>query len=134
MISTTEGEIKGIKPPNYGRRMPAPIALIGLNQLDKIDTYNEVRRKTAKDWDAWTSERGYEVPSVLPGTKPVFLRYPVIVEPEKKKNTRWSYKDPGVQIGVWFISNVHPANRRISGCPNANIAVRQCINFPSILN
>ncbi len=130
--STTRGEEDGIRPENYGSRMPAPIAALGLNQLCKIDDYNIKRRETAKIWDQWCRNNGYNPPLVLTDSTPVYLRYPVLVEPEKKKNTRWSLKNPGEKVGVWFISHIHPAKQEIEGCPNADIAVRQCINFPGV--
>lgn len=133
VISTTKEEENGIRPSYYGRRMPAPIAAVGLNQLKKIDYYNAIRRETAKHWDDWSSERGYKLPFVVPGSIPVYLRYPIIVEPEKKKNTRWSYKDLGLRVGVWFVSHLHPAKRKVYGCKNADVAVRQCINLPGVL-
>ncbi len=58
IISTTEEEEKGIKPSYYGRKMPSPIAAIGLNQLKKVDYYNQKRRETAKIWDNWCDKNG----------------------------------------------------------------------------
>jgi len=133
IISTTEEEEKGIKPSYYGRKMPSPIAAIGLNQLKKVDFYNQKRRETAKIWDNWCDKNGYKMPLITPHSTPVFLRYPVMVEPERKKDTSWAYKDLGISLGVWFVSNIHPAPLPVEGCPNADKAVKQCVNFPGIL-
>ena len=133
IISTTKEEEQGIKPGYYGKKMPAPIAAIGLNQLKKVDRYNKIRRKTAKKWDDWCDNHGYKKPVVASGSVPVYLRYPVMVEPQKKKDTSWAQKELGVSLGVWFVSNIHPADWRVEGCPNADRAVSQCINFPSLM-
>ena len=132
IISTTPEEMSGEKPANYGMKMPAPIAALGINQLGKLDGINELRRQTAKKWDRWCDRKGYRKPMVVPDSVPVFLRYPVMVEPEKKQNTRWAIKDPGVEAGVWFVSHLHPATHPISGCPNADMAVQRCVNFPTV--
>ena len=132
MISTTLEEEKGICPVRYCRKMPAPIAAIGLNQLKKIDDYNQCRRETAKSWDVWCEQNGYKKPVVIDESVPVYLRYPVIVEPEKKQDTSWAFKDLGIRMGVWFVRNIHPS-QSIKGCQNADKAVNQCINFPSLL-
>lgn len=134
MISTTAEEEKGIKPTYYGRKMSAPIAKLGLNQIAKIDQYNQKRRTGAAFWDRWCDQWGYQKPVVAESSLPVFLRYPVLVEPEKKKDTRWALKELGVELGVWFVSNTHPVNQIIDGCQNADTAVRQCINFPCLLD
>ncbi len=134
IISTTKEEEAGIEPIYYGRKMSAPIAAIGLNQLKKIDIYNQKRRETAKKWDKWCNDYGYKKPVIVPNSIPVYLRYPVMVEPKKKRDTFWAKKELGINLGVWFVSNIHPTSWQIDGCPNANSAVKQCVNFPTILH
>ncbi len=104
-----------------------------LNQLKKIDRYNSLRRKNALQWDSWCENNGYGKPLIINGSVPVFLRYPVMVSPEKKKNTSWVTVEVGVQAGVWFRSHIHPVNRSVKGCPNADRAVQQCINLPGLI-
>lgn len=133
LVSTSDEEMKGIRPAHYGRKMPAPIAALGMNQLRKIDRYNDLRRQSAGRWDAWCEKHGYKKPMVIEDSIPVFLRYPVIVEPGKKSDTVWALTEMNIDLGVWFVSNVHPAPISVPDCPNADIAVRQCINFPCLM-
>jgi len=133
IISTTKEEMQGIKPDYYGSKMPAAIAAIGLNQLKKIDSYNQKRRQTANRWDSWCDTHGYKKPVVAPNSTPVYLRYPVLVEPGKKKDTSWAYRELRTSLGVWFVSNIHPASWPVDGCPNADRAVKQCVNFPTLM-
>jgi len=130
-ISTTDEELRGIKPKHYGCKMPPALAYVGLNQLKKIDFYNEERRRIAAKWDMWCEDNGYRKPLVIENSKPIYLRYPVLVEPEKKSDTRWALRELGVEIGRWFLGNYHPINVDIPDCPNADRAVRCCINFPT---
>jgi dTDP-4-amino-4,6-dideoxygalactose transaminase len=132
LISTTREEEKGIRPAHYGRKMPAPIAALGLNQLKKVESYNSRRRLTATKWDAWCEREGYQKPLVVSGSSAVFLRYPVLVEAAKKRDTSWAVKRLGVTPGVWFVSHLHPVPRPLTGFPNADKAVAQCINMPSL--
>lgn len=135
LMGVTREEECSIRPAHYGRKMPAAIAAIGLNQLKKIDHYNELRLQTASHWDRWCEVNGYKKPLVIEGSVPVYLRYPVLVEPEKKQDTTWASIGMGIQLGVWYISNIHPTQRIVEGCTNANIAVQKCVNFPtSIVN
>ena len=133
LISTTREEEVGIKPKYYGRKMPAPIASLGLNQLKKIDKYNEMRRITAKRWDFWCEQNNYRKPVVIENSIPVFLRYPVLVEPQKKQNIRWAQRELHVSPGVWFAGKLHPVNIDNPNCPNADLAVERCINFPGVM-
>jgi perosamine synthetase len=133
LVSTTKGEEQGIRPAHYGRKMPAPMAAIGINQLHKIDHYNETRRQTARRWDRWCEENAYQKPLIVKDSVPVYLRYPILVEPKKKQDRSWGLKEVGVHPGVWYVSNIHPTDRRVTGCPNADRAVQQCINFPTVI-
>ena len=66
---------------------------------------------------------------------PVFLRYPVMVEPEKKRDTSGLARELGVEVGVWFKSKIHPApDAEVTGCPNADMAVARCINLPTLMS
>jgi len=133
IISTTEEEERGVRPVHYGCKMPAPVAAVGMNQLKKIDVYNERRRCTAQRWDRWCEENGYRKPLVLGGSVPVFLRYPVMVEPERKRDISWAEETLRVTPGVWFISNIHPAKAHVENCPKADEAVERCINLPCLI-
>jgi len=133
IISTTSEEVSGIRPLQYGARMPSPVAALGINQLKKVDVYNERRREQAKVWDGWCRLRGYEVPTVLPESVPVFLRYPVLVDPSVKRNPHSIRDELGVEVGVWFVSHLHPARDELVGFKEADYAVERCINLPTIL-
>ncbi len=133
LISTTDEEERGIKPVGYGCRMAAPVAAIGINQLNKIDYYNDKRRETARRWKKWVVEKGYAEPLVIEGSTPVYLRYPVLVEPELKKDLKWAVNDLGLVPGVWFETHIHPTSRPVHGCPNADRAVAGCVNFPTLM-
>lgn len=130
IVSTTQEEENGIKPQNYRLKMPAALALIGLNQLKKIDFYNNKRIEGSQRWNKWCMKNKINKPLIIPYSKPIFLRYPVLVSPDKKKDTSWAIKELGVNLGVWFIGNLHPVTRPILGCPNADKAIQQCVNFP----
>ncbi len=133
IYSTTRQEEQGIRPADYGRKMPAPIAALGLNQLKKIDYYTQRRRENAKTWEKWCEDNNYQKPVVIEGSNPSYLLYPVLVEPEIKQNIRWwGFKNFNMTLGDWFISHVHPVPGHIPGCPNAEIAIKQCINFPTL--
>jgi dTDP-4-amino-4,6-dideoxygalactose transaminase len=114
--------------------MPAPLAALGMNQLRKVDSYNQRRIKAAAEWNAWCDENHYWPPLVVTGSIPVYLRYPVLVDPQKKQDGRWANRTLGVELGKWFVSQTHPVNAQIAGCPNAERAVRECVNLPTLLS
>jgi dTDP-4-amino-4,6-dideoxygalactose transaminase len=130
--SITPEEMTGRMPDNYNQKMPAPIAAIGINQLKKIDALNDRRRQTALKWNHWCDEHKYRKPLVVAGSLPVFVRYPVLAEATDKSDTGRLQDELHVNIGVWFISHVHPVGWEVKGCPSARIAIEQCINLPCL--
>jgi dTDP-4-amino-4,6-dideoxygalactose transaminase len=131
--STSLVECEQRQPPDYMQRMSPALARLGLNQLAKVDAFNVKRRSTAQRWDAWCEAHGYAKPVVIDNSVPVFLRYPVMVSAHMKADIKWGLDELGVGIGVWFSSNLHPIERSVPGCPNADDAVDRCINFPCLL-
>jgi len=134
VISTAIEEFHGVKPSDYGAKMAAPVATLALNQLRKLEYYNIERRKTALYWTEWCQSKGYLPPVVIPESLPVFLRYPVMVEPHLKADPSWSHKELGVELGRWFVSHTHPAPSYVDNCPKADEAVARCVNFPGIIS
>lgn len=132
LISTTDEELAGGRPDHYGCRMAAPIAALGCNQLAKVDRFNALRRAGARQWDEWCHRSSHVAPRVIEGSVPVYLRYPVLVDPERKADTSWSVGELGVRVGVWMVTNLHPAPGNVPGCPNADLAVRCCVNLPTL--
>jgi dTDP-4-amino-4,6-dideoxygalactose transaminase len=132
LTSTTADEIKGVRPHYYGCRMAAPIAQIGLNQIRKLDRYNQERRATAEHWEQWALKQGYKLPRVVADSLPVFLRYPLMVEEAKKRDRAWAREELGVELGVWFVSHIHPAPGSLPGVPAADQAVARCVNLPTL--
>lgn len=132
--ATTTEELRGIRPPHYGQKMPLPVAMVGLNQLKKIDRYNAQRRVGAERWERWCKASGYQPPYQVSGSRPIYLRYPVLVESERKQDVSWAEQALAVDLGTWFVSHTHPVSRPVTGCPHADQAVRRCVNFPTLLS
>lgn len=132
LISTTPDEVRGLRPAEYGCRMASPFALLGSNQVRKLDSYNAKRRETARHWDDWCLEHGYQPARVIQGSTPVYVRYPVMVEPARKRDVAWGRRELGVDIGVWFRGSIHPLDGALPGLPNAATAVESCINLPCL--
>jgi dTDP-4-amino-4,6-dideoxygalactose transaminase len=133
-VATGHKEVLGEMPDEYRARMSSAIARVARNQLGKIEVYNSKRRENAHGWDTWCDQHGYSKPLVIDDSLPVFLRYPILAEESWKKKPIRMMRQFGIWPGVWFSTHLHPSARRVQGCPNADIAVRKCINLPCILD
>ena len=128
-----EDELRGEFSAHYQEKMCEPVAALSLNQFEKKDKFHIQRMEASKKWDAWCDALGYAKPLVIKGSIPTFLRYPVLVAPEKKKNLSWIEKELNITAGVWFTSACHPAPLEPENCPNGARAAKECINLPTIL-
>lgn len=115
----------------YFQTFPSCLAAIGINQLKELPKYTAIRRLEAKKWEKWCQQKALCPPLVIPSSEPVYLRYPVLVDSSEKQNRKWA-RPLQTQIGVWFISYLHPIEYEITGCPNAKKAIQSCINFPTL--
>ena len=131
MVTTTQAEIDSQEPDDYRLRFPTKLARLGLYQLDKIELMKEKRERRSQYWCEWCLKNGWSPPLIISNSHPIFLRYPVLVTEEMKKNTFWARK-LGVEIGVWFVSYLHPSDKDIGYFPNAEKAVKCCVNFPTL--
>ncbi|HUG39956.1 MAG TPA: DegT/DnrJ/EryC1/StrS family aminotransferase [Longimicrobiales bacterium] len=131
--TTTVEEEQGDGPEFPPSRMSAPAAALGMNQLRKIESFNTRRRAAAERWDDWCVLTGHRRPVVAPGSTPIFLRYPVLVDPERKRWRDWAVRELGVELGVWFTGKLHPRDPDIPDLPHADTAVARCVNLPTLL-
>jgi perosamine synthetase len=59
----------------YNYRMTDISAALGLSQLERVEEFNEQRRRNAEYYNNHISVKGLVTPAGVPGTKPVFHQY-----------------------------------------------------------
>ena len=133
LVSTPPEEVAGSRPDAYGRRMAGATASLARLQLHRAEELAARRRAGARRWDGWSRARGLRGPHVLPGSLPVPLRYPVLVDAHVKANPSSLQAELGVEVGRWFMGSHHPVHRPDPACPRADEAVRRSINLPCLL-
>ena len=84
--SVDKKENQGVLPEYFGKRMPNALAALALNQLGKIDRFNNKRKEIAKLY--FDNFKNSSVKTVFRSEfgnrDPVFLKFPILVDnPEK---------------------------------------------------
>ncbi|KKS98567.1 MAG: degt/dnrj/eryc1/strs aminotransferase [Candidatus Gottesmanbacteria bacterium GW2011_GWA2_43_14] len=131
-------ELNGGRPDRYPSRMPNALAVLLLNQLDKLHEYNGHRRLISEIYQReLAGMKKTKLPPELPGA--VFLRYNIL-HPEAKKLLRF-FKLEGIILGNWYQSIIDPIGvdlkkigYRKSCCPKAEIAAETSLNLPTYPN
>lgn len=131
-VSTTPAEVSQNTGVPGQVRMSGAVAVIARNQILKTAAYNNKRIKNAQAWSEWCQERSVRQPMIIDESEPIFLRYPVLMDTQYKRSPYTMLKHHGILPGDWFRSHLHPASIKLDDCPNAQIAVEQCINLPCL--
>ncbi len=136
VASTTPEEIHSLRPTDYGKRLPAPLARLGIRQLTHVDRYNARRAATARVYDQLLASVGAKRVAIAAGTSPSVLRYPVFVR-DKEAFAEIASR-VGIQPGLWYTDNIHPRGTDLQRlqyergqCPFAERAARGVANLPT---
>lgn len=127
MLEKYRNEVVGLN-----NRMTEVAAVIGIEQLKRIDGFNKARMRNALE----LSERligvsGIRVPAVREGSKHVFHQFTILVE-GKRNDFAKSLKSEGVASGVYYPIPVHqlPAFSSDYSLPVTEYLSEHCLSLP----
>ncbi len=120
-------ETQGKKPDEFPKKYPNALAALLVNQLRKLESYNQIRKTVAKIY------RGGK-PAEEDGA--IYLRFPVCVSDPKRVVAQ--AKKKGILFGNWYHCVIDPerTDKRAVGyvegsCPNAEKKAAHIINLPT---
>ena len=125
-LERNDNDVQGLQAPVlhhnkvYIRRFPNVLAMIGLIQLSKLETFIK-RRTAAKDY-ILANFGGKLV--IEPNSRPAFLRIPIMKTEEYKKNVGY---EKNYLVGKWF-------PYYFGDCPNAKAAAKKLVNYTMFKN
>ena len=128
-------EKRGRKPIDFPARFPNALAVLALNQLHKLDRYNETRKTVASYYmKQLRSFSGYTLPKEAVGS--IYLRFPVLMDDPIRMIALC--KRNGVLLGDWYHHVIDPAGVSFDAvgyvrgsCPNAEAAALRILNLPT---
>lgn len=126
-------EKQGIKPKNYLRKFPDNLFPLLLNQLKKLEKFNNQRRKIAQLYIN-SSLLNFNFQG-----EPIFLRFPVFSK--LKKEILENFKKDNIYLGDWYDCVLAPCgnNLEIFGyqkkdCPRAEEISQVVFNLPTLIS
>ncbi len=157
MISLIEKQ--GKKPENYLFKFPEVLFPLLLNQLKKIERFNEKRKEVAKIYMTRTyadftrlpaGKAGTNADSGIDGTgadsnlslresasEPIFLRFPILIE--NRDFVLEKFKKENIYLGDWYRCVLDPCfdlkifDYEIGSCPKAEEITKKIINLPTLI-
>jgi perosamine synthetase len=127
MISLIEKQ--GKKPENYLFKFPEVLFPLLLNQLKKLERFNEKRKEVAKIYLE-------KFPLNFEG-EPIFLRFPILIE--NRDFVLEKFKKENIYLGDWYRCVLDPCfdlkifDYEIGSCPKAEEITKKIINLPTLI-
>lgn len=136
--SSTEGELKGQRPPGYLTTMAPCQVRRGLREMSRIGENIRHRTHLVAFYHRELPRIGFAALSCISAEGMPLLRYPVRVANKAEVLTLAAKK--GLEIGSWFEVPLHPAGTHMEDfgycpgmCPQGEAASGQVINLPTHL-
>lgn len=132
-------EKKGMRPDYFPKKLPDKLAVLALNQFEKLEKFNDCRRKLAKFYRDELEGSEYIFPEELPNSLPTYLRFAIrhddagkIIKKAWRKN---------LLLGDWYRTPVDPFDTKPETvgykkgtCPAAESFAGKMINLPTHIN
>jgi dTDP-4-amino-4,6-dideoxygalactose transaminase len=131
---TTSDEARGLKPPNYERRLSNAQAALGLRQLRALDANLAHRRAVSDQYTSRLSKLGIRTFEAPAKAEPALVRYPVRV---RHRAATLRAVAPHAALGTWFTSVLQESLSPSYGgyiegsCPRAESAAKELVNLPT---
>jgi len=132
-------EKRGLRPDYFPKRLPQKLAVLALNQFDKLEKFNDHRRRRADFYQRKLRSGDYILPNELPNTLPTYLRFAMRHDNAKKIIKKAWHKN--LLLGDWYRTPVDPFDTRPEtvgykkgSCPNAEKFAGKMINLPTHIN
>ncbi|MFC1663936.1 DegT/DnrJ/EryC1/StrS family aminotransferase [Patescibacteria group bacterium] len=136
-------EKKGEVCEYFSKRLPNVLAILALNQLKKIERFNEHRRKIANFYQKELKDKNFVLPlsEVPEDINPTFLRFPILINKDtdevlEKARKRKIYLNDGWRKSpiVPPDTNLEKMQYELGSCPKAEKVAQSIINLPTHIN
>ncbi len=133
-------EKRGKLPSNFPQKMPNALAILALNQLKKLERFNEHRKKIAKIYDQKLRDLNFQLP--LEQEERIYMRYSLILKNlETEKILKEFAKRKIFLDDGWRKTAIVPPDTDqesmqyiFGSCPKAEKIAKNILNLPTHIN
>lgn len=130
-------EKRGLRPSYFPKRLPNALAVLALNQFQKLEKFNRHRREIAEFYAKELSATNYKLQTTNYGN--IFLRLPIIHK-NAHKIIRKAWRN-NILLGDWYTTPIAPHDTKAEkigymtgSCPNAEKLAKITLNLPTHIN
>ncbi len=129
----------GEKPDYFPKKLPGALAILALNQLKKVDDFNNHRKKIADFYFQELKDTKYVLPEKFSERDNIYLRF-TVRHPKAHKIIKDAWRN-NILIGDWYTSPIAPDDTdekkvyyRSGSCLNAEKMSKIVLNLPTHIN
>ena len=132
-------EKKGLKPSYFPKKMPNSLSALALNQFEKIERFNQHRKKIAEFYYQELENTEFELIKKYQNRENIFLRFTVKhLKAHEIIKKAWQNN---LLIGDWYTGPVAPDDTNLNkvgytlgDCLNAEKQAEKTLNLPTHIN
>jgi len=134
-------EKKGETPSCFPKKMPNALAILALNQMEKLELFNFHRKEIVQFYEKELEKIGFVLPFFKKEKKDVvFMRYPILVN-NSNEILKKARKEKILLNDGWRKSPIVPSDTNLEkmgysmgNCPNAEKTAEIILNLPTHIN
>ncbi len=130
-------EKRGLKPDYFPKALPNALAIMALNQFNKLKKFNDHRKKIAEFYYNELADTKFKLPQKNGN---IFLRFPV-QHPKAHEIIYEAWHRENILLGDWYTTVIAPDDTKlnemkyeIGSCPNAEYLSKKTLNLPTHIN
>jgi len=133
-------EKQGKRPDYFPRTLPNALAVIALNQFDKLEKFNSHRQKIADYYFKNLKDTKFQLPEKFDNRKNIFLRFSV-KHPGANEIIYNAWHKQNILLGDWYTTPIAPFDTNLEemkytkgSCKNAEDLAKITLNLPTHIN
>jgi len=133
-------EKQGKRPDYFPKALPNALAVLALNQFNKLEKFDTHRKKIADYYFENLKNTAFVLPSKFENTKNVFLRFTVKC-PQAHDIIYEAWHKQNILLGDWYTTPIAPFDTRVEeikyvpgSCKNAEDLAKITLNLPTHIN
>ncbi len=133
-------EKRGEQPNYFPKALPNTIAVMALNQFNKLDKFYNHRKKLFDYYFENLKNTQFDLPAEDSQSKPSYLRF-TVKHPKAHEIIYEAWHKQNILLGDWYTTPIAPFNTKldemkykVGSCPTAEKLSKETLNLPTHIN
>jgi len=133
-------EKKGVRPDYFPKALPNALAVMALNQFNKLEKFNSHRQEIAEYYYKNLANTKLALPERYEGRKNAFLRF-TVKHPNAQEIIYEAWHKQNILLGDWYTTPIAPFDTDMKElkytpgtCKNAEYLAKHTLNLPTHIN